>query len=184
MSWMSNKTGRPKEQGGHERRNISVDKPTDTILKKVGNKSKFIEQCILSSSQFSWKIFHEPNETINDKQYKHKTAATFVWIPNNGADNAVLSIRCYFQYRCTGKGLRFRMTINENATSTIRVLGRTQYTWSRVYTDSDFLGGIKAFPNQNHYTIEFQFKPQGSEDVAYVKDIKIFLQVADCMPAL
>ena len=43
MSWMSEKTGRPKEQDGHKRINISVDKFVAQGLEKVGNKSQFLE---------------------------------------------------------------------------------------------------------------------------------------------
>lgn len=46
MSWMSEKTGRPKEEDGHKRINISIDKFTDEALDKIrkgGNVSKFIE---------------------------------------------------------------------------------------------------------------------------------------------
>lgn len=48
MSWMSKKTGRPKEKGGHKRINISVDDFTDEALAKIrkgdGNVSRFIEK--------------------------------------------------------------------------------------------------------------------------------------------
>jgi len=48
MSWMSKKTGRRKEEGGHKRINISVDDFTRKALKKIqkgdGNVSRFIEK--------------------------------------------------------------------------------------------------------------------------------------------
>jgi len=48
MSWMSEKTGRPKEEGGHTRIDISIDKFTKEALNKIregdGNVSKFIEK--------------------------------------------------------------------------------------------------------------------------------------------
>lgn len=48
MSWMSKKTGRPKEEGGHKRIDISVDEFTDKALDKIrkgdGNVSRFIEK--------------------------------------------------------------------------------------------------------------------------------------------
>lgn len=43
---MSKKTGRPKEEGGHQRIAISVNNFTYSALEKVENKSKFIEQSI------------------------------------------------------------------------------------------------------------------------------------------
>jgi len=39
MSWMSKKTGRPKEDGGHQRINISVDEFTLDALQEADNKS-------------------------------------------------------------------------------------------------------------------------------------------------
>lgn len=48
MSWMSKKTGRPREEDGHKRINISIDKFTagalDKIRKGDGNVSRFIEK--------------------------------------------------------------------------------------------------------------------------------------------
>lgn len=44
MSWMSDKTGKPKEEGGHKRINISVNEFIVEGLKKVGNKSQFLEK--------------------------------------------------------------------------------------------------------------------------------------------
>jgi len=48
MSWMSKKTGRRKEEGGHKRINVSVDDFTYKALKKIrkgdGNVSRFIEK--------------------------------------------------------------------------------------------------------------------------------------------
>lgn len=187
MSWMSKKTGRPKEQGGHRRRDFSVDKFTDDVLQKVDNKSKFIEYTIRTCMQSKRIRFHEPKETMNNDQDTFKNAATFIWAPNNNKNNAILSIRCYFQYCCPGGGLRFRMVINgETDPSGIGWLTSASYTLSRLYTDYDlgFPEVMKIFPNQSNYTIEFQFEPRSSLDIAYVKDITIFIDVADGMPAL
>lgn len=38
--------GRPKERGGHKSLNISIDKEISQALRKVGNKSVFIENTI------------------------------------------------------------------------------------------------------------------------------------------
>jgi metal-responsive CopG/Arc/MetJ family transcriptional regulator len=49
MSWISEKTGRPKEQGGHKRINVSLSKETLELLEKIKNEygdmklSQFIE---------------------------------------------------------------------------------------------------------------------------------------------
>jgi len=183
MSWLSDKTGRPKEQGGHQRINISVDEPTFDVLQSCDNRSKYIEYCI-NAGTYSKRIrFHEPKVTANNNNIKFKTATRFVWTPNNSTNNAILSIRCYFQYCCAGKGFRVRMVINDEACSSdIGGLTSINYTWSPIYTDYDF--GIKTFPNQSNYTIEFQFAPENSSDTAYVKNINLLMEVIDGMPAL
>lgn len=183
MSYLSDKTGRPKEQGGHRRINISVDEPTFDVLERSDNRSKYIEYCINASTHSKRIRFHEPKVTVNNDSFEFKTAAHFVWTPNDSTNNAILSIRCYFQYCCAGKGFRVRMIINEDAYSLhIGGLMSNNYTLSSVYTEHDF--EIKTSPNQSSYTIEFQFAPESSLDTACVKDINILLEVMDGMPAL
>ena len=187
MSWMSKKTGRPKEDGGHKRMNISIDEFTLDVLQEVGNKSKFIEYTIGSWTQPQRIRFHESKETVNDNSHEFKDAAVFIWSPNNSADNAILSIRCHFQYCCGGKGLRFRVTVNDaTVMSSNGWLTSANYTSSLIYTGSNSSSGdgMRTFPNQSDYTIKFQFEPHSSEDIAYVKDINVYIEVADGMPAL
>ena len=187
MSWMSKKTGRPKEQGGHRRINISVDKPTRVVLQRTENKSRFIEYAIHAWGHSTRKRFFEPKETLNGDKYTFKDAAIFIWTPDNSTDNAILSVSCYFQYRCTCEGFRFRMVINEEASSSVAAGSMSHnYTWSRVFTDRDFglQREIKTFPNQSSYKIIFQFEPQSSSCIVCVKDINIFLEVVDGMPAV
>ena len=184
---MSKKTGRPKEQGGHHRINISIDKPTRDALQRVENKSKLIEYTIHSWMQPQRIRFNEPKETVNHNQYKFKDAAVFVWTPNNTADNAILSIRCYFRYRCGGQGFRFRTTVNgETIISSSGWLTSINYTSSPIYTDCNCVSDeeMKIFPNQTSYTIRFQFKPRNSSDEAYVKAINTYMDIVDGMPAL
>ena len=184
MSWMSRKTGRPKEQDGHKRRNISVDSYTDSVLQKVDNKSKFIEYSISACMQSRRIRFHNPDITVNNDQNTFMTAAAFVWTPNNSENNVILSISCYFGYRCAGKGFRFRVAINEKTMSAVEELTSIHWTVSNVFTNHDFVEGMRVFPNQSSYTLEFQFKPEGPFDTAYVKDINIYLDVVDGMLAL
>jgi len=187
MSWLSNKTGRPKEQGGHRRINISVDEPTFDVLERSGNRSKYIEYCV-NACTYSKRIrFHESKATVNNNSVEFKTAARFVWAPNDTTNNAILSTRCYFQYRCTGKGFKFRMVINEEVSSWVIVASTSiNYIWSHVYKDNDFGFNeeVKTFPNQRNYTIKFQFEPLSSSGTVCVKDINVLLEVLDGMPAL
>ena len=184
---MSNSTGRPKEEGGHERINISLDKPTRDFLQQVPNKSKFIEYAIHSWTKPHRIRFREREETVSHNQYKFKDAGVFDWTPNDSEDNAILAVYCYFRYRCGGKGLGFRITIDgETIISNNGWLTSIDYTSSPTYTDCSCGSDEKAkiFPNQPCYTIKFQFKPRSSFDEAYVKDINIYIDVVDKMPAL
>lgn len=38
MSWLSKRTGRPKEQGGHKRVNVSISKQTLEVLEQIKRK--------------------------------------------------------------------------------------------------------------------------------------------------
>ena len=186
MSWMSEKTGRPKEDGGHQRIDISVDEFTFDVLQDIGNKSKFIEHTIHSWMQPQRLRFHEPKETANDNSHEFKDAAVFVWPPNNSEENAILSIRCHFQYRCGWEGFRFRVTVNDSTVmSSNGWLTSIDYTSSPIYSDcnSGSQKPAKIFPNQSNYTIKFQFKSRKSFDTTYVKDINVYIEVADGMPA-
>lgn len=178
------KVGRRKEEGGHRRIDVSVNKLTDEILQIPENRSKYVEYCV-NTATFSRRIrFQESKVTANDEGSMFKTAAVFEWIPLNSKGNAIILIACYFRYRCEGEGFRFRMSINGAVTSPIKVLGSNTWTSSHVYTNSSFHGEIKTFPNQSSYTIEFQFAPQGSSCTAYVKDINVLLEVVEGMPAV
>ena len=183
---MSKKTGRPKEQGGHHRINISIDKPSRDVLQKTKNKSRFIEQSISTCTHWKRIRFHEPTETTNSNQYEFKNAMTFDWTPDDTSNNAILSIICYFQYRSTCEEFRFKLLINEETScSFIGGSNSPNYTWSQVFKIREFgLDGIKTSPNQDIYNITFQFKPQYSSCTASVKDINIFLEVVDGMPAV
>jgi hypothetical protein len=81
--------------------------------------------------------------------------------------------------------LMYSKPVAKSSFTSYRVLATfTWYSSSHAYADHDFHEGIKTFPNQSNYTIKFQFAPQSSSDKAYAKDISIFLEVANGMPAL
>lgn len=124
--------------------------------------------------------FYEPNETMNDNQQASKDAAVFVWNPHNITDNAILSVRCYFQYRCESQGLHFTIQVNNRQGDDIGWLVSTEYAWSYIYTEEELqYGNHIVFPNQGNYTIKFRFGIMNSAFPAYVKDINIILQVVD-----
>jgi hypothetical protein len=123
--------------------------------------------------------FYEQNETMNDNTI-FKDAATFVWTPHNTTDNAILSIRCYFQYRCESQGFQFRVQINNRQGGTMGLLVSSEYVWSYVWTENQLMSGHQVnYPNQDNYTLKFSFAVGNPAFPAYVKDINIVLQVID-----
>jgi hypothetical protein len=184
MSWMNKRTGRPREQSGHQIVNISIDKRIFNILEVPENRSKYVEYCVNACTETKWIASHESSVTVNDNFSTFKTAATFVWVPDNSVYNGIVSTLCTFKYQCTGKAFRFRMRINGTVMSSIEVQGNTTWSLSQVYTESSFDGGMKVQTNQDSYIIEFQFEPYGSSDRAYVRDISMFLEIVDGLPTI
>jgi hypothetical protein len=180
MSWMSKKTGRPKEQGGHRTFHVSVNNRISNILRIPGNRSECIENCVNATVKTEWMAFHESDVTANDNYSVFKTAATGVWLPNC-VPNGVVATLCTFEHRCTGRGLLFRMKVNDSLTSPVEVPGTTTWSSSEVFTESSFVGGIRVQPNQDSYVVEYQFEPFGILGRASVRDISMFLEVVDGM---
>jgi len=64
LSWLSKKTGRPKQEGGHKRVNVSISKETLEILEEIKRKygnmnfSQFVEELI--------KLYPELEETSKE----------------------------------------------------------------------------------------------------------------------
>jgi len=86
MSFLSDKTGRPKEERGHSRKNISLDVRILRLMKQKGikNNSKYIENLIMSDLLF----WDEEVDTVLSKQE----------LPND----KVMIINPYHQDVCRG----------------------------------------------------------------------------------
>ena len=71
MSWLSDKTGRPKEEGGHKPVHISISKEVLKLIekRKIQNLSKFIEHCLKTNtfSEFDYKLIKALYESGNFK---------------------------------------------------------------------------------------------------------------------
>jgi len=184
MSWLSRKTGRPEEEGGHTRKNISVDAHTGIILQVADNASVYIEYCVRACTPYRQIEFWEPASATNDDENTFKTAATFDWTPVNPSNNAIMSTLLRFQYRCAGKGFKFRMVANDIIVLSSERLTSVNWASSPLYTNHDFNEKIQAFCNQSSFTIRFEFIPAGSTDAAYVKDLSVTLEVIDGLPML
>lgn len=176
MSFLSDKTGRPKEQGGHRRINISVDERTSIILRIPENRSQFIETTIGTCIDTEWVSFYEPKETVSYDHKTYETAAVFVWTPDNTSSNAILSTYCCFKHRCTGETIKFRMTINDKSSDDVEEASNNGYTQSYTY-NINF--DTEVFTNQGNYVIELQFMPQHSSEIVHIKDVKTIIEVID-----
>lgn len=55
MSWMSKKTGRPKDEEGHVRQDITLSRLICRLLEDVPNKSRYIEDLIFCDNLLSGK---------------------------------------------------------------------------------------------------------------------------------
>jgi hypothetical protein len=182
MSWLNDNTGRPKEEGGHERINISVDLPTRMLLDRVSNRSKMIECCVKVFFQPKWKHYIELEETICTGSEKFEEGASFEFRPYLNPGNAVLGMNCYFDRFLDDDGMAFRVSVNgmEGKTLLAHPSG-IDYSTSQVYSEKElgFFNMEKTFRDEKHYVFKFKFKPLGSSGWAKVKDIHFLVCVIE-----
>lgn len=179
MSWTNEKTGRPKEQGGHHRINISVDESTCNILSIADNRSQYIEYCVNACTETNWIAFSESGETVNADFTTFEPALILVWVPEHESQNAIISTACTFEYKCSGGSFIARMKLNDNVSSSIAVEGTEDWCWSKIYNKKDFGYKNEEVKNQDIYVIQFQIEPYGESGQAHVRNVTIFFQVVD-----
>ncbi len=175
MSWLSDKTGRPKEQGGHHRLNISVDSHTLDLILSTDNHSTFIERTITEFTQPKWVDSDRiQTEAISDSR-KFVTIASFEFSPYLASANAVLEANCLFDY--SGEGtLACRVTVNGKKGLTLRRERNNSYTCSCVSeTESGFQDMPVLFHNQSSYVFCFQIRSVDSTPI-YVKNIRFVVK--------
>jgi len=123
----------------------------------------------------------------SDVRVNQATSSANRFGPSVGIDpsnNAIMSTLLRFQYRCAGKGFKFRMVANDIIVLSSERLTSVNWASSPLYTNHDFNEKIQAFCNQSSFTIRFEFIPAGSTDAAYVKDLSVTLEVIDGLPML
>jgi hypothetical protein len=182
MSWLSDDTGRPKEEGGHERINISVDLPTRMLLDRVPNRSRMIEYCVKSFVKPRWKHYIEPEETICYGSEEFEEGASFEFRPYLNPGNAVLGMNCYFDRFLDEDGMAFRVSVNglEGKTLFVHPSG-LDYSTSQVYSEEElgFFNMEKTFHDQKCYVFKFEFMSLASSGWAKVKDIHFLVWVIE-----
>jgi hypothetical protein len=183
MSWMNDeKTGRPKEEGGHQRVNISLNLNTRKVLNRVENRSKFIEYCVNVFVQPKWKHFTEPKQTICHGSKQFIEGASFEFVPHLHLGNAVLGLNCYFDRFLDDEGMAFRVSVNGKKGIT---LAENQsgfgYSCSQVYGADElgFFNMEKTFRDQKCYVFRFEFKSLTSSGWVKVKDIHFLVSVIE-----
>lgn len=192
MSWTSKKTGRPKEEGGHKRINVSLNVYTRNVLDGVENASKLVECCVNVFVQPKWEHYVEPEEAICTESSRFTEGATFEFVPRINPGNALLGINCYFDRLCDTEGLAFRVTVNgKKGLTLVDHPSGSSYSCSQVYREEElgFYNMEKDFHDQEHYVFKFEFKTLNSLEVARVKDIHFLIHVVenplfseDCVP--
>jgi hypothetical protein len=182
MSWLSDDTGRPKEEGGHERINISVDLPTRILLDSVPNRSKMIEYCVKFFVNPKWKHYIEPEETICYASEEFEEGALFEFRPYLNPGNAVLGMNCYFDRFLDEDGMAFRVSVNgmEGKTLLVHPSG-LDYSTSQAYSEKElgFFNMEKTFRDKKNYVFKFKFKPLVASGWAKVKDIHFLVWVIE-----
>jgi hypothetical protein len=174
MSYLSDDTGRPIEEGGHKRVNISLDLNTRKVLDSVGNRSKLVEYCINVFVQPKWEQYIEPEETICHGSGRFMEGASFEFVPHFNPGNAVLGIRCYFDRLLDKDGMAFRVSVNGKKGVTLSEHpSGCGYSCSQVYSEEElgFFNMEKTFRDQKHFAFKFEFKSLIPSGWARVKDI-------------
>jgi hypothetical protein len=177
MSWLNDDTGRPKEDGGHKRINISADEYTRQVLDIVENKSVFIESCVRESKQVKVLSYYESKESTNHSQF-FKDVAQFEYTPKF-SNFRIEEMILFFSYQGE-EGIEFRTCVNNIMGQTLTELPSTQYTGSHVYNCGQL--GFKPFEamvrNNDKFIFRFQFRPLNASN-ADVKMIHLYLHIID-----
>jgi len=182
MSWLSRKTGRPKEEGGHKRINVSLNLYTRDVLDAVENRSKLVEYCVSVFLQPKWVAHHEPKVAINYDSSGFIEGAAFDFTPYFNPSNSVLRVNCYFDFYCENGVVALRDSINsKKGLELVEHSSESGYSCSCVYDENElgFEDIWKTFYNQDQYVFKFEFKPLKPSVAAYVKDVHLSVQVVE-----
>ena len=180
MSWLGDNPGRPEEDGGHQRINISADYFTRQVLDFVDNKSNFVEFCIRNFTQPKCIKFEELKESSNDSEV-FKNGAVFEYNPFFD-NNAVKQINISFDYLNPESGIEFRLSVNDSkGLRLVEKSGLKEYSFSHLYEKGEL--GFAQFEamlrGKDRYVFRFQFRPFNSLGKANVKNILMFIEAID-----
>ena len=180
MSWISNETGRPKEDGGHQRIDISADYYTRQTLDHVGNKSNFVEHSIRVFTESKCIHFEKLEETVNTSRF-FRDAVIFEVAPFF-THNIVEQVNVSFSFLSNDGGIDFRVAINDNKGKIlVEKSPSREYCLSHQYNLGQL--GLKRFEamlrGKDKYIFRFQHRPITSFGEAYVKNINVFIDLIE-----
>jgi hypothetical protein len=181
MSYLNDETGRPLEEGGHARIDISANLYTREVLDIVENKSKFVEYCIEAFTQPKWIAFHNPEVSLNGGS-EFVNSAVFEFVPRLSPGNMVLRLNCFFDYRCDGSDVQFRITVNgKKGLELVEHPDGSGYSCSHVYREEDlgFRPMAGMFRGKDKYVFKVQFRATEQNFVACMKDVWLYVQVVE-----
>ena len=180
MSWLNNETGRPEEDGGHQRIDISADYHTREVLDSTENKSKFVEECIREFVSQKCVKFEEPTESSNDSR-AFKDGAVFEFEPVF-TNNTIKQVNISFSHLSAGGDIEFRLCVNES--KGLRLVEKSfsnEYSFSHLYENGEL--GLKQFEamlrGKDRYVFRFQFRSLKSFGRVNVKNIRMFIEIID-----
>ena len=182
MSWTSEYTGRPEEDGGHQRINISADYYTRQVLDNVENKSDLVEHSISVFTKQKCLHFEEVEESSNDSQC-FKDGAIFELRPYFGNNSKIEEINASFNFLCAeGGAVEFRIVINDIKGVTLAEKSSSkEYSFSHSYNLGEL--GLKRFEamlrGKDKYIFRFQFRPHEQFVAAHVKNINLFVDLTE-----
>lgn len=126
--------------------------------------------------------FVEPNQTEIYGMDEWITAAEFTWTPDNPANNVILAVCYYGEYRIVADSSQpayayWRIQINQVSKSDHEIIawGETNWTWLLAHHWAFTESGSN--PNQVNYTIKFQCCSR--DGTLYFRNINAILIVAD-----
>lgn len=180
MSWQSDKTGRPKEEGGHQRLNISVDVYTRQVLDNVPNNSVFFEQTVCDYTRLKVKQFNQCQEVSNTtRQFKNSVSFTYEPTFNNCE---IKQVNLVITYNSSDGNAEFRLVINNQKCPVLVQKNLPgQYTFFHSYDKGEM--GFKPFESvlrgKDMFIFKIQFRPLTVYSSVIVSQVKMFLEIVD-----
>lgn len=180
MSWTNPNTGRPKEEGGHQRINISLDDYTRQVLDNVPNKSVFIEQTVCEYTQLKVEHFNQYKGVSNETS-SFKNAAVFVYKPTfNNCE--IKQVNVIINYFASDGNAEFRLVINNQKCPSLaqkNLPGHYTLSHSCHMGEMGFTQFESFLRGKDKFIFKIQFRSLKLHSSVIVKRVKMFIELID-----